>query len=84
MFLYLKEEALCSLTLGDSSVCKQQEEQDPRRGAHPHQAETPVSYSTSLSTFPHYKQRVKHINTHNSSVHGGGDENPPSTSGSAD
>lgn len=58
-------------------MCEHQEKQDPRRGAHPHQAATLASYSTSLSTFPHCKQRVKHINTQNSSVHGGGNENPP-------
>lgn len=75
-----REDALSSLTLGDSSVCEHQEKQDPRRGAHPHQAASPASYSTSLSTFAHDKRRVKRINTHtkkNSSVHGGGTEKPP-------
>lgn len=58
-----REDALSSLTLGDSSVCEHQEKQDPRRGAHPHQAASPASYSTSLSTFAHDKRRVKRINT---------------------
>ena len=74
-----REDALSSLTLGDSSVCEHQEKQDPRRGAHPHQAASPASYSTSLSTFAHDKRRVKRINTKkkNSSVRGGGTEKPP-------
>lgn len=59
-------------TLGDSSVYEHQEKQDP--GAHPlHQAAKPASYSSPLSTSAHYnKQRVKRINTRNSSILGVG------------
>lgn len=71
-------------TLSDSSVYEHQQNQDSRRGAHPQHAAKPASYSTSLSTFAHYnKQRVKRINTRNSSVHGGRNEKP-TPAGSAD